>query len=66
MGFVVVWCLVLISCNVSLPSSETTEQNALVFTVSLPASGLAAEGGMSGALNEPVLPIAGATISLAP
>ena len=65
-GFVVVWCLVLISCNVSLPSSETTEQNALVFTVSLPASGLAAEGGMSGALNEPVLPIAGATISLAP
>lgn len=65
-GFLVVWCLALTSCNTSLPSSQTTEQNALVFTVSLPASGLAAEGDLSGALNEPAAPITGATISLVP
>lgn len=66
-GLVVVWCLALTSCDTSsLPSLNTTQQNALEFTVSLPASGLVAEGGMSGALNEPAAPITGATISLVP
>jgi outer membrane lipase/esterase len=62
MGLVLGWVLVLMSCT----SADHEDTTPLRVSVSMPVAGLSATGSRSGALTQPVAPVRGAIIEVAP
>jgi len=64
MCLVLGWGLVLMSCTSS--GSDHEDTTTLALSVSMPVAGLSATGSKAGALTQPVAPVRGATIEVAP